>query len=145
MPPVLPSWGTLPSGPGHGTPCLDLTWVPHHLDLALVPPSGPGRGTPHLDLARVPPSGPGLGTQSRSGPGWGTPIWTWLGTTPIWTWPGTPHLDPARVPPIWSWLGYPPSGPGWGTPPGVNRQTPVKTVPSRRTTYADDDKSKVTS
>ena len=42
-------------------------------------------------------------------------------------------------PPGWTWLGYPPP-PSWtwpGYPPqGVDRQTPVKTVPYRRTTYA---------
>ena len=61
----------------------------------------------------------------------GTPPWTW-------TWdPPYPDLD----------LGPPLPRPGLGTPPypdldlgppprNVNRQTPVKTVPSRHTTYA---------
>ena len=54
----------------------------------------------------------------------GTPIWTWLGYPPIGPGRNTPEVPP------------PPAGPGWGTPPGVDRQTPVKTVPYRRTTYA---------
>ena len=96
------------------------------------------------------------------GPGWGTPIWNWWGGTPT---RGTPLLDLARVPPVWTWLGSPPSGPGLGTPPKLDLagviprpggviprpggvpprgqtdgwmdgQTHVKTLPSRRTTYA---------
>ena len=82
----------------------------------------------------------------------GTPIWTWTGS-PCLDLAGVPPSGPGRVPPpIWAWQGTPSSGPGWGIPwkgpgekyygmdighpPGVNRQTPVKTVPSHRTTYA---------
>ena len=68
---------------------------------------------------------------------------TYLGVPPppILTWSGVATLGREYLP----WLGY--SCPdlagggsthlGWGTPhPPVNRQTPVKTVPSRRTAYA---------
>ena len=98
--------------PGRGKP--SLVGYPPHLDLAGVPhPIWTWPGYPHLDLARVPPSGPGQGTT---------------------------HLDLARVPPIGTWLGYPPSGPGWGTPLWTDRQTRVKTLPFRRTTYAGGNK-----
>ena len=65
-----------------------------------------------------------------------------MGYPPTLTWDG-------ESPPIWTWDGVPPYlDRGWGTPhlprPGmgyppprnVNRQTPVKTVLSRHTTYA---------
>ena len=51
-------------------------------------------------------------------------------------------LPPSRgYSPSWTWMGYPPPPiPGRGTPPPVDRQmdgqTRVKTLPSRRTTYA---------
>ena len=32
----------------------------------------------------------GWGTPPPSGPGQGTPVWTWLGYPPEWTWPGYP-------------------------------------------------------
>ena len=107
--PSLPG-GTLPIGPGWGTP-LDLAGVsPGH------PSAGPGWGTPpiwtwsgyppgqvgyppQLDLAGV--------TSSPSGPGWCTPPARW-GTTPT-------RLDLAGVPP--------PSRPGWGTLLPVDRWT----------------------
>ena len=93
-------------------------------------PSSLGQGgypgvLPHLDL------------------GWGTPP-TWDGVPPI-SWMGYPLTGPGMgYPPAWawdgvppmSWMGYPPPpGPGTGVPPwsavnNVNRQTPVKTVPS---------------
>ena len=80
-----------------------------------------GRYPPQLDLAGVPPTGPGWGTPLPIGPGWGTPL----------------PIGPGWGTPSWIWLGYPLVGPGQGTPPrGVDRQTPVKTVPYRRTTYA---------
>ena len=87
----------------------------------------------------VPPRG-------GTGPPQGTPQG---GTRPPWVPPGGWYQDPPgyprgyRDPPVPP-RGYqnPPPG-GTGTPPGgywtpppVDRQTPVKTVPSRRTTYA---------
>ena len=76
----------------------------------------PGVGYPQQGY---PPSGPTGGY-----PRWGTP---WQGYPPG---RGTPHLDLARVPP----------------PLGVDRQndgqTRVKTLPSRRTTYAVGNKSR---
>ena len=111
--------------------CHDVTYVQHHKRTIITSPkyqvlhllSYPG-----ASLAGVP--------LPLSWPGWGVP-------------PPPPHLDLARVPPIWTWPGYPPSGLDQGTPPphllwdgdgvlllGVDRKTPAKTVPSRRTTYA---------
>ena len=76
----------------------------------------------------------------RSGRGGGTPFWwwgggviPWDGDTPIQTWEGVPPSGPGK--------GYPPPGPAkgvtplsarWGYPPprNVDRQTPVKTIPS---------------
>ena len=70
--------------------------------------------------------------------GQGTPTWTWDGV-PSTGW-GTHHLDlrwgtPSQldgVPPAWTWEGVPLiSWMGDGVPPqNVDRQTPVKTVPS---------------
>ena len=91
-----------------------------------------GQGVPH------PRSGGGTLSHVRGGtpsqvPG-GYPI-----SGLAWGW-GVPHLR--------SEGGTPPPDLGWGTPhtvqiwtgysppPDVNRQTPVKTVPSRHTTYA---------
>ena len=99
---------------------------PHWEPPVLTWPGGtPTWGTPHLDLARVPPSGPGQGTLP-SGPGQGTPMWTWMGylhvdlagvlPPPSGPGQGTHHLDLARVTPIWTCPGYPSSGPGRGTP-----------------------------
>ena len=71
-----------------------------------------------------------------------------------WTWGGVPTLEYPLPPPVLTWPGD--TYLGWGgtylgvstldrgvpilagvhPPPGVDRQTPVKTVPSRRTTYA---------
>ena len=82
---------------------------PHHPDLARVPPT-PGMGY-------LPPSRPVRGTPPHPRPGMGYPT---PSSRPGW---GTP-------PPTQTWDGVPPP------PTNVNRQTPVKTVPSRRTTYA---------
>ena len=72
----------------------------------------------HLDLAGVLPAiWTWLGYPPPSGPGQGTPIWMWLG-----------YRYPPPAPPNWTWPGYPPL---W-----TDRQTRVKTLPSRRTTYA---------
>ena len=102
-------WDTsLPSRPGQGTPCPRNGVPPHHPDLAGVPPSTPGMGYP-------PPS---------------RPVW---GTPPPQTWDGVPlHPRPGKgyPPTIQTWPGYPPA------PTNVNRQIPVKTVASCRTTYA---------
>ena len=104
--------GTPPSRPSRGVP-----WVP-------PPSSRPGQGTPyHPDLAGVPPIQTWLEYPPTPDQGWGTPLQTWTGyyPTPDLRW-GTPphHPDLDGVPP----------------PRNVNRQTPVKTVPSRNTTYA---------
>ena len=54
--------------------------------------------------------------------------------------PGTPGgVYPVRYPPGGGTRSGTPPGGGLGTPP-VDRQTPVKTVPSRRTTYAGGNK-----
>ena len=104
--------------------------------------------------------------QGGGGPDWGTwlgylPSGPGQGTPPIWTWPGyPPDLDLAGVcPPVLDLAGVPPpppSRPGQGTPPvqtlpgyppppDLARVPPpreqtdrlcIKTLPSRRTTYA---------
>ena len=135
----------------------------HHLDLAegtYLGPAGTYHGVPpppHPDLAR------GRLTTLDEGEGylpWGTPphILTWLGDGYLpWTgevylpWMGEGEVTYLWIPPSWPgcWEGYDLAGGGtylgwkegylsWSTPspPGVNRQTPVKTVPSRRTTYS---------
>ena len=107
---------------------------PHHPDLAgYPPPSRPGWGPPP-----PPPSRPGWGTSPPprtldgvppSRPGWGTPHHLDLdGVTP----PHHPDLDAVPPPPHHTDLDAVPPPPSTN----VNRQTPVKTVPSRRTTYA---------
>ena len=57
--------------------------------------------------------------------------WTWDGYpssagwgTPTWTWPGMGYPPPGPL------MGYPPSNQLDDVPQNVNRQTPVKTVPS---------------
>ena len=100
-----------------GTLPRTWTWDPPYLDLDLGPPH------PDLDLGPLPTRtwtwdspllGPGLGTPPYSDLDLGPPLLRpGLGTPPY------PDLD----------LGPPP-------PRNVNRQTPVKTVPSRHTTYA---------
>ena len=83
----------------------------------------------------VPPSQVQLGYPRWGSPHQGIPSQVQPGGYPRW---GTPRQG---YPSGWTWLGYPPPpGPGWGTPLGVDRQndgqTRVKTLPSRRTTYA---------
>ena len=123
------------------------------------PPSRPGWGTPphHPDLARR--VVPWVPLSSRSGqgtpPGWGTPPdlgWhtpqTWDGVPPShyqdldgllppspqrWGTPPRPEMGYPPPPTIQIWTRYPPP-----PPRNVKRQTPVKTVPSRHTTYAGD-------
>ena len=67
--------------PQAGVPPI-WTWLGYPL-------SGPGWGTPRLDLARYPPSGPGpgWGTLPLSEPDWGTPHLdlTGIPPPPIWT------------------------------------------------------------
>ena len=80
--------------------------------------SDPG-GVPHLRSGGVP----------RPDLGWGIPPGQTWDAVPPWgqTWDGVPspyHPDLDGVPP----------------PRNVNRQTPVKTVPSRHTTYAGGNK-----
>ena len=71
---------------------------------------------------------------------WGT-SWTW-GTPQRWGTPQTWDTPPGHGVPPPTWDGVPPlPRPEMGYPPqNVNRQTPVKTVPSRHTTYADGNK-----
>ena len=71
------------------------------------PPAGPGRVPPQLDLAGYPPSG-----------------WTWQGTPPV----SAPWHSGKCCKALWD-MGTPPCGQTEG-------QTHVKTLPSRRTTYA---------
>ena len=130
---------------GKGVPTLDrgvptlgtpiLTWLGE--GVPTLPRGVPTLGYPHPDLAE------GRGTYLGVPP---SPILTWLGggatylaraggtylgvaPPPILTWPrGREHLP-------WIREGGTYLGRG-GVPLGTNRQTPVKTVPSRRTTYA---------
>ena len=114
LPPIL----TWPGGyPGVGTPIL--TWL-----------GGTPGGHP---LAGVPPILTWLGdTPGRHPPPAGVP--------PILTWPAVKGGYPRQgYPPVWTWPGYPPGLDLTGVP-NVDRwmdgQTRVKTLPSRRTTYA---------
>ena len=105
-----------------------------HLWLGGYPILGWG-GVPHPWPAGTPGSGTILGYPPRKGPGtshWGTP---------------PPRKDMGPVEVLWDGYDVPPGkdmGPvealwdGYGVtpPPPMDRQTPVKTVPSRRTTYA---------
>ena len=136
----VPPWGGTPRPgypPSQGTPP------------ARVPP---GQGTP---LARVPPwpgypqpgYPPGQGTPRPGYPPWPgyPPSWTWQGTPPGYTWQGTPPGCPMA---FWEMLQ---SIMGYGYPPPVDRQidgwmdgqTRVKTLPSRRTTYAGGNKNDI--
>ena len=124
---------------GYPIPCLRGTlpmgWVP-------CPMSG-GYPVPYLggtpsQVQGYPISGPG-GTPARPG----------MGYPPGQTWDGVP--PPGQIwdaaPPLWPDLGWGtplPSRPGRGIPlppRNVNRQTPVKTVPSHHTTYAGSNNS----
>ena len=59
---------------------------------------------------------------------------------PTWDWGTAPHLG-LGYPLERTWNHWKYYGMVMGTPIlGVNRQTPVKTVPSRRTTYANSNK-----
>ena len=108
-------WGGLPHlrfGGGYPIPCPGG-----------YPSQVWGEGIPH------PRSGQGGGYHLR----WGTPPsgQTWDGVPPP-----QPDLGWGTLPlTIQTWTGYPPS-----LPRNVNRQTPVKTVPSRHTTYAGGNK-----
>ena len=122
--------------------CCTILGVGGTVSLARVPLARPGQGT---SLSRL-----GWGAP-LSGPGWGTPhVQTWQGIprkgprTSDWGTPWGRDLKPVTGVPAqkghgtsgsimgWRWVTPPPRPP----PPGVDRQTPVKIVPSRRTTYA---------
>ena len=142
----VPCLGGTPSHIWGGTP-FHVWGVPH-------PRSGgypvPCPGVPHPRSGGYPvPCSegypiPGLGgTHPRSG---GTPSQVQggthprLGGTPSQVKGGTPLTRPVMgypAPPSQTWDGVPPTIQTWmGYPPrNVNRQTPVKTVPSRHTTY----------
>ena len=120
------------------TPYVVLTGYPPCPDLA----GGYPTWVPPLPLGRVPPrqGTPWQGTPQQGTPQQGTPPGR---VPPSWTWQGTPPR-PGRVPPLgvcpmafWEMLQ---SIMGYGYPPPVDRQmegqTRVKTLPSRRTTYA---------
>ena len=142
------------------TPYVVLTGYPSPGGVRVPPPGGVGLGTPPGGYpVRYPPGGSGYDPRGVRVPPGGVP-----GQVPPrgGTRSGTPPGGyPVRYPP-WGGLGTPPGGSGYppggvrvppqggpGTPPGeggrgypdppsppVDRQTPVKTVPSRRTTYA---------
>ena len=132
---VTPSWpvqGVPHHWPGYNHPDLAEGYPIHGWairillcqegtrSLVTVPQFGPGLGTPCLNLARVPqpPSGPGQGTPQEGT--WNQSLWypqKGYGTS-------------------WSIMGW-----RRGSTLGVDRQTPVKTVPSRRTTYAGGNKN----
>ena len=106
-PPSRPGWGTLPWNGVPPTIQTIKTWLGYPL------PSRPGQGTPPPQTwDGVPPPTPDLR--------WGTPHHPDLDGVPPQpqTWDGVP-------PTIQTWMGYPPR-----PPRNVNRQTPVKTVPS---------------
>ena len=94
-----------------------------------TPPTIQDWGTPHPDLEYPSPSRPRVPCTIQTWPG---------GTSPtIQTWGTPPNHPPSRhgVPPIQTWDGVPLTIQTWdGVPPpasqNVNRQTPVKTVPS---------------
>ena len=102
---------------------------------AYCPPRSNNSFCCHI-LADPPPAGP---DPPLAGLTWPPP--NWLDLTPPWlglTWP-SPRLDwpdpppPPLAGPDPPWLDWPPR---LDLTPPVDRQTPVKTVPSRRTTYA---------
>ena len=92
----------------------------------------PGGGTPSLDR-RGTPSLDGRGTRGYPIPGCGTPHLDLVGVLPERDLGPVTEVSPGKdmgpVEVLWDGDGVPP-------PPGVDRQTLVKTVPSRRTTYA---------
>ena len=106
-----------------------------------VPPGQTWWGVPEVGYppAEVPPG------QIWRGEGtWGgVPPWQWYppaGVPPGQVWPGRylRWVSPGRGTPLPAGPGWgiPLAGPGRGTPRDMDRQTPVKTVPYRRTTYA---------
>ena len=154
----IPGLGVHPI-PGWGTPVRSWWWgVPHPsrgypsqvlmVGMGVPHPTSrgypiPGRGVPQPGLDG------GIPSQVLGGypiPGWGYPMYphhqdldgvpptikTWLGYSPPPHHPGltgvptTPDLRWGTPPPtIQTWMGYPTP-----SPRNVNRQTPVKTVPS---------------
>ena len=76
----------------------------------LIPGLDRGGGTPsQVQTGGTPALVRGTWAPPQSGPGQGTPIWTWPGYPPSGPSQGNlPHLDLPRVPPIGTWLGYPP-------------------------------------
>ena len=133
-----PRWGTLA-----GVPPGQVRWEEGYLRWGT-----PQQGYP---LARSDVGYPSWGTPGRDSPRPGLTGGSTQGGAP------PTGYSPARsdggylrwgYPPSWTWLGYhPPSQPDLARvapppPRGVDRQTPVKTVPYRRTTYAVGKKSK---
>ena len=83
------------------------------------------------------------GTRSGTPPGGypDPPGGTWSGTTPSGGGTQTPRGGTRSGTPPGGYPDPPGGGPGQVAPlPPVDRQTPVKTVPSRRTTYAGGNK-----
>ena len=120
-----PPWGGVPG----------LRYPPRGGTRTSVPPPGgyPDFGTPRGGVPGLRYPLPRGGTRTSVPPRGGT--WTPPGGVPGLRYPpgGVPGL---RYPPRG---GYPDFGTprgGYPDPPPVDRQTPVKTVPSRRTTYA---------
>ena len=103
------------------TPYVGLTGYPPPV---LTWPGGGGGGVPRLGTHPPPAEYPLSGYPHRQG----TPL---AGYPPSWTWQGTPRLLHGILGNVAKHYGI------WVPPPlWTDRQTRVKTLPSRRTTYA---------
>ena len=153
----IPCWGWVGGYPmfgGYPIPCPGgypitcLGGTPSHVWRGVPRPMS-GGGTPRPEMGY--PSGQTWdGVPPQPDLGWGTPSQTWDGVPPLarpgMGYPPQPDLG-WGTPPARPGMGYPlyhPDLDGEPPPPprNVNRQTPVKTVTSRHTTYAGGNKLK---